>query len=168
LARPRPTKAYDFELIEQRLKMLENKIKLPENKLSCFLSYRFNKRSKAIALELTRFLELLGVNVISGAGYEPRRVNEKVTARLNQPLDFLIYLITEDGESTWTRDELAYALGKGYALIIVVESGIKIDQGLMGNWEYLEYDADHISDAFVGILEALRYIKREKRATQAE
>jgi hypothetical protein len=115
-----------------------------------------------LALELTRFLELLGVNVVTGAGYEPRRVDQKVIARLEQPLDFLIYLITADGESIWTRDELAFSLAKGYALVLLVESGTKIEKGLLGDWEYLEFEGNHIGDSFMGILEALHIYRTGK------
>lgn len=151
-----------IEIIEERLNSLEERLAEGRKQLTCFLSYRFNSRSKAIALELMRFLELLEVNVVSGAGYEPRRVDEKVIARLEQPLDFLIYLITQDGESTWTRDELAYSLAKGYAVVLLVESGAEIGKSLLGNWEYLEFERDHIGNTFVGILEAIHYIKQEK------
>ncbi len=152
--------------IEERLHTLEKKLVENKKQLSCFLSYRFNSRSKALALELSRFLELLGVTVITGAGYEPRRVDQKVITRLEQPLDFLIYLITADGESIWTRDELAFSLAKGYALVLLVESGTKIEKGLLGDWEYLEFEGNHIGDSFVGILEALHFIEREKIADQ--
>jgi hypothetical protein len=151
-----------FKEILQRLELLENKINAKSDELSCFLSYRFSNSSKNIALELTRFLELLGIKVISGVGYEPRKIEEKVMSRLNQPLDFLIYLITKEGESMWTRDELMLALSKGYALVLLVESGADINSGLLGNWEYIEFEKNHIGDTFIGILEALRYIRGEK------
>lgn len=153
-----------IDLIEQRLDEIEQRFTVTNDQLTCFLSYRFSDRSKLYALELTRFLELAGVNVVSGVGYEPRRVTDKVRARLNQPLDFLVYLMTPDGESMWTRDELAVALAKGHAVVLLVEAGAKVEQGLLGNWEYLEFQRDHISDSFVGILEALRFIRRERRS----
>lgn len=129
----------DIVAIEDRLCALEDQLKKDKLQLTCFLSYRFNSRSKALALELTRFLDLLGVKVITGAGYEPRRLNEKVTTRLEQPLDFFIYLITADGESTWTRDELAFSLAKGHAVVLLVESGSRIEKGLLADWEYIEF-----------------------------
>ena len=157
-------KEMEIIAIEERLRALEDHQNQDKQQLSCFLSYRFNSRSKALALELTRFLDLLGVKVITGAGYEPRRLDEKVITRLEQPLDFFIYLIIMDGESTWTRDELAYSLAKGYAVVLLVESGSQIEKGLLGDWEYIEFEGDHIGDSFIGILEALQYIKREKMA----
>lgn len=151
----------EVEAIKERLTKIEEKLIDKEKALSCFLSYRFTSRSKTLALELTRFLELLGSNVISGAGYEPRRLNEKVISRLSQPFDFLIYLITKEGESTWTRDELAVTMGKGFPAILLVESGVEVGKGLLGDWEYLQFQDNHIADTFIGILEALRFIKNK-------
>ena len=67
-----------FQRLERRVTELERRLETTDDKLSCFLTYRFHKHSKVYALELTRFLQLIGVEVVSGAGYEPRRVSDKV------------------------------------------------------------------------------------------
>jgi hypothetical protein len=143
-------------------KTQKNKTRMAPEFLTCFLSYRFNKYSRQIALEVTRFVELLDIRVISGAGYEPKRIEDKVQQRLNQNIDLLIYLITKDGESTWTRDELTYAYARGAAIVILVEEGAQMATGLLGNIEYLPFASGHVSDTYVGILEAMRYVKSEK------
>lgn len=148
--------------LEARVETLENKILELSKSPSCFLSYRFHVRGKALALELSRFLSLLNIKVVSGLGYEPRRVTEKVLNRLKSGHDFFVYLITKDGESTWTRDELAVAFGEGVPVIILVECGAEIGKGLLGDWEYIEFDGDHIGDTFIAILEALDYMKDQK------
>jgi hypothetical protein len=132
-----------------------------ERELRCFLSYRFNSYSKTIAFELMRFLELLGVEVITGKGYEPRNVNEKVLSRLDN-LDFIIYLITKDGESSWTRDEMAVSIGKGYYVVPLLENGSKIDRGILGDIEYIPFDHDHIGDTFISLIEAINFIRKNK------
>ena len=81
---------------------LEDKFQAENRALYCFLSYRFNHRSKIYALELIKFLSLVGVEVTTGANYRPRRVSDKVLSHLDKPLDFVIYLIAKEGESTWT------------------------------------------------------------------
>lgn len=48
----------------------------------CFLSHRFYPHSEAAAAKIQRFLGLLNVEVVTGLGYEPRRISEKVTDRL--------------------------------------------------------------------------------------
>lgn len=151
----------DAEL-EARIEILEAKIQELSRQLSCFLSYRFNPKGKALALELSRFLSLLDIKVISGMGYEPRRITEKVTERLKLGHDFLIYLITNDGESMWTRDELVVSYGSGVPVIILVEKGTSFEKGLLGDWEYVEFEGDHIGDAFISILEAIDFLKEQK------
>lgn len=151
----------DAEL-EARVEILEAKIQELSRQLSCFLSYRFNTKGKTIALELSRFLSLLDIKVVSGMGYEPRRITEKVTERLKLGHDFLIYLITKDGESMWTRDELVVSFSSGVPVIILVEKGSIFEKGLLGDWEYVEFDGDHIGDTFVSILEAIDFLKEQK------
>ena len=127
--------------------------------LRCFISYRFNPKSKALVLELTRFLELLNVDVITGLGYEPRKVSEKVLSRLEN-IDFAIYLITDEGESTWIRDELAVSIGKGYNIIPLVENNAKMENGILGDWEYVPYETNHIGDTFISLIEAINFIRK--------
>lgn len=145
--------------LEARLEILENKIIGLSTGLSCFLSYRFNSKSKGLALELTRFLSLLDVTVKSGFGYEPRKVTEKVLGRLKSGHDFFVYLIANDGESLWTRDELAVAFSDGVPVIILVEKGAEVGKGLLGDWEYIEFDPDHIGDTFIAVVEAINYVR---------
>lgn len=133
---------------------------------SCFLSYRFNKRSKHLALELTRFFELMGIRVISGSSYEPRRIGDKVLERLKANHDLFVYLITNDGESGWTRDELAVAYASGVPVVLLIEAGAKIENGILGDWERIEFDGDHIGDTFIPILEALAFVQEQKRLIQ--
>nr|VFJ71015.1 MAG: hypothetical protein BECKFW1821C_GA0114237_102549 [Candidatus Kentron sp. FW] len=154
--------------IETRLSTLETSLSARQEELTCFLSYRFNVRSKPLALELTRFLELLNIKVISGAGYEPRRVQDKVMARLEQPHDLFISLITADGESAWTRDELGVALGRGHAVILLVEREAQLGEGILGSWERIEFEQDHIGDAFIGIMEAIRFVREERLRQMVE
>lgn len=131
-----------------------------EKKLRCFISHRFNPKSKIIVLELTRFLELLGVEVITGIEYEPRSVSEKILARLEDS-DFTIYLITNEGESTWIRDEMSVSIGKGYLIIPLVENGAEFDKGILGDWQFVPYETDHIGDTFISLIEAINYIRKK-------
>ena len=116
-------------------------------------------------MELSRFLELVGVDVLTGIGYEPRRVSAKVLERLKGSHEFFVYLITKEGESSWTRDELAVAYGSGLPVILLVERGAEISKGLLGDWEYIQFDTDHLGDAYIRVLEALRFIGERKRTS---
>jgi len=130
--------------------------------LSCFLSYRFNGRIKFLAPELSRFFTLLDIKVVSGLGYERRRAAGKASGRQKSGYDFFIYLITAEDEGVWTKEELALTYGEGVPVIILVEKGSKLGKEILGGHEYIEFDADHIGDTFIAILEAINFIKEQK------
>jgi len=153
----------EIQDIRQSIHFIQNQLDINKPKLRCFISYRFTDNSKYKVLELTRFLELIGIEVITGVGYEPRTVSEKVLSKLSNPLDFIIYLLTKDGESTWIRDEMAVAVGKGYSIIPLVEEGVTLEKGILGDLEYIPFD--HISDSYIGILEAINFIKEKRSST---
>ncbi|HMM12323.1 MAG TPA: hypothetical protein PKE03_09555 [Bacteroidales bacterium] len=126
------------ESIESRIEKLENKInsleeKLSNKTLSCFISMRFDEKSKKYLQLLEKFLTLLNINVVTGLSYEPRKVSEKVISRLDKNIDFVLYLITNENESFWTRDELVYGSQKGCFTIPLVEKGAKFNSGIFGD-----------------------------------
>lgn len=131
-------------------------------RLRCFLSFRFNDASEFVALRVQQFLTLLDVEVLTGANYEPRQVSEKVLSKLRQPLDLIVLLITRDGESMWTRDEIGTAIHKGVALVPLIEKGAKLEPGLFADIEYVEFEAGHIGDAFLKLLQAVRFVREQK------
>lgn len=129
-------------------------------RLTCFLSFRFEGHSLEYGRMVKQFLELLGVRVITGQGYEPKPVNEKVRSRLSESLDIIIIIETLDGKSSWTRDEIAKAQNPGIFLIPLVEEGTTFDAGIYGDHEYIQFSEGHISDAFIGLIEGIQYIER--------
>jgi len=87
-------------------------------------------------VKIQQFLALLDVKVASGASYEPRRVSDKVLSKLSESLDFIVVLISGTGESMWTRDEIASVIGRGVAVIPIVEEGANFAPGLFGDLEH--------------------------------
>lgn len=114
------------ERIENRLALIEEKIIDKNKNISCFISMRFDDKSKKYLQNLEKFLTLLIITIVTGLSYEPRKVSEKVISKLDQNIDFVLYLITNENESFWTRDELVYGSQKGYFVIPLVEKGEKI------------------------------------------
>jgi hypothetical protein len=151
-----------------RIEALEDAVLSDARWLRCFLSYRFHAEDELTALRVQQFLALLNVLVLSGANYEPRQVSEKVLSKLTQPLDFIVLLVTGNGESMWTRDEIGTAIHKGMALIPLIERGADFDPGLFADIEYIEFDKGHIGDAFLKLAQAVKFIREQKSRSRNE
>jgi hypothetical protein len=141
---------------ESRLSSLERAASAAP--LRSFISFRFSEGSAAIAREVEQYLAILGVDVVTGFDYEPRRVEDKVRDRLLSGVDFVVYLVTSEGESSWLRDELATATAAGALPVPLVENGSMLDQGLLGNIEYIPFDPGHPGDCWIRLAQAVRYV----------
>lgn len=131
-----------------------------ERDLSCFLSFPFHPPAMAYAQDVQRFLELVGVRVTTGQGYEPKPISEKVRDRLRQSTDVVVLIVVNGPPSMWTRDEIARAQQPGVYLIPLVEIGATFESGIFGDHEYIQFAEGHISDAFIRLLEGLQYVRR--------
>jgi len=151
-----------IEDLEKRLNAVQA-VQHEDVHLVCFLSYRFDAPDAAVATEVERFLRLQGVEVLTGRSYEPRRVEDKVRSRLSQGLDFVVYLLTSSGDSSWLRDEVAEARATQVPVIPLVEQGVEFDQGLFGNLERIEFAKGHIGDVWISLTEALAFIRAARR-----
>jgi hypothetical protein len=147
--------------ISERLAVLERIVLGPNRTLRCFLSYRFTPENEDPARRLHDFLILLGIDVVTGNTYEPRPVSQKVMDRLKDDLDFIVLLIGLDGESFWTRDEIATTKHKMIPLVPIVEDGVIFSSGLFGDLEYVTYAKGHIGDSFFKVLEAVKYVRQQ-------
>jgi len=151
------------ELLVRRIEQLESHVAALEKNaarapLRCFLSFRFSESSSTVAREVEQYLSLLGVQVVSGIEYEPRRVEDKVRDRLLSGVDFVVYLVTSEGESAWLRDELATATAQGAIPVPLVEEGCSLDKGLLGNIEYIPFAPGHPGDCWIRLGQAVRYV----------
>ncbi|MDO9535577.1 MAG: hypothetical protein Q7J85_09690 [Bacillota bacterium] len=158
---------FSDELLERRIDDIESRVTalettVAETPLKCFLSFRFSDTSSAIAREVEQFLSLLGIEVVSGIEYEPRRVEDKVRDRILSGVDFVVYLITSEGESSWLRDELATATAQGAIPIPLIEDGCILEEGLLGNIEYIPFSPGHPGDSWIRLVQAVRYIETVK------
>jgi hypothetical protein len=151
----------EVDQISSRLQAIEDTLFGPRRRLRCFLSYRYRPATEGIAIRLQHFLTLLDVEVITGNAYEPRPISVKVLDRLSGPLDFVILLVDSEGESMWTRDEIASTKNRGIPLIPIVQADTKFEPGIFGDLEYIPYQEGHIGDSFLKILEAIAFIRSQ-------
>jgi len=149
--------------ISERLAVLEKIVLGPSRTLRCFLSYRFTPENEDPARKLHSFLIRLGIDVVTGDTYEPRPVSQKIMGRLDDDLDFIVLLAGGDGESFWTRDEIATAKHKMIPLVPVIEAGGRFEPGLFGDLECVPYEKGHIGDSFLKVLEAVKYIREQHK-----
>lgn len=148
--------------LERRLDAVQT-LQEEDIRLRCFLSYSFTDADAGVAHEVERFLQLQGVEVLTGRSYEPRRVEDKVRSRLGSALDFVVYLVTASGDSSWLRDEGSEARAAGIRVIPLVEEGAKFEAGLFGNVEYIPFAAGHVGDVWIALVEALAFIRAGRR-----
>jgi hypothetical protein len=132
-------------------------------KLRCFISFRFDDHSKALALELREFLELVEVEFVSGLGFEPRSVSEKVLARLSGKLDLFVIIHSETGDSAWLNQEIGVARAREIPIVVLREGDAPYDPGLLGDTEYIQFPQGSISKAHVPLLQALRFVRESRR-----
>jgi hypothetical protein len=150
-----------YDRTETILEQFETSEGKPRKRLKCFVSFRFDDHSKALGFELREFLELIGVEFVSGLGYEPRAISEKVLDRLTGELDIFIVIHSSTGDSAWLNQEIGIAKGRKLPILILREETSETDLGMLEGAEYLLFPDNNISKAFVGILQALNFIKKE-------
>lgn len=152
-----------FKKLEERIKLIEENLDKNNIKLTCFISMKFDSKSENYFQILEKFLTLLDINVITGQSYEPRKVSEKVLSKLENNIDFVLYLITGESESFWTRDELVIGSQKGYYSIPLVEKGSKFTGGIFSDLEYIEFEVNSIESAFIKLIEGIKFIANNKK-----
>jgi len=148
-----------YDKVEAVLQRIEASQSAATSALRCFVSFRFDEHSKALAFELREFLELTGVQFVSGLGFEPRSISAKVLERLQEPLDLFIVIYSTSGDSPWLNQEIGVARGRNLPILVLQEEGAQIESGLLGDTEHLFFSHGTISKAFVGILQALSYVR---------
>jgi len=130
-------------------------------KLRCFISFKFDDDRTATQVErLKRLLTAVHTEWVTGEQYEPRRVEDKVKAKLRADIDFIIAVITKAGASTWLRDELADAEARGLSVVVLLEDGATFDKGIHGTLEYIPYKLV-IDQTFIAVLEGINYIRAD-------
>ncbi|MGA2206706.1 MAG: hypothetical protein ABSG10_08235 [Terracidiphilus sp.] len=158
---PKDPFVLDVENIESRVLALEKAAKGVERTLRCFVSFKFDDaRTVAQVDRLKRLLAAVHIEWVTGEQFEPRRIEDKVKARLRADLDFIIAVISKAGESKWIRDELADANSRGLSVVVLLEEGASFDKGIFGTLEYIPYDLA-IEQTFPALLEGVDFIRAE-------
>ena len=126
-----------------------------------FVGQSFAAADERVNRTVHRFLEAVGLKVITGEKPTAGSVSAKVRARI-EGADIFVGVFTrrerisrrqEWSTSAWVVDEKAYALAKDKKLILVKEQGVQSIGGLQGDYEYLEFARDQLEDLVLALLQ---------------
>jgi hypothetical protein len=165
---PKVAEEVKVEKLESRVLALEKAAKNVERTLRCFISFKFDDDQTITQVDrLKRLLAVVHIERVTGEQFEPRRIEDKVKAKLRADVDFIIAVISKAGESKWIRDEIADANARGLWVVILLENGATFDKGIFGTLEYIQYDLA-IDQTFVALLEGINFIKAEVSTRASE
>ena len=151
----------DLEELESRIAVLEKASLAGERRLRSFISFKFDDAATTAQVErLKRFLSALGIEWVTGEQFEPRRIEDKVKAKLRADVHFIIAVVSKAGESQWIRDEISDANARELWVILLLQDGVTFDKGIFGTLEYIPYDRV-IDETFLRLLEGINFIKAE-------
>ena len=123
-----------------------------------FIAHRFDERGQEADSKVARFLELLGFRVVTGRGFAPTPIAEKVKGRLTSQA-IVIAILTTGDDSTWLVQESLLANLGGKPLFLLKEEGTSFKPGLLADVEYIPFESHAIEKAFIPLLEGLRELK---------
>ncbi len=120
-----------------------------------FLAHAFDDIGRSYAHQITRFLNLLGFQVVSGEGFSPERVSSKVRRRLTEQ-ELVIAIVSRDEDVTWITQEIATANAVDKPLFLLILEGLALKPGILGDLEYVRFLDKQLSGAFAAVLEGLQ------------
>lgn len=124
-------------------------------KRTAFIAHSFDQKGKSYAYELSKFLRLIGFEVLTGEGYSPESISKKVKRRLASQ-EVVIIIASEAENATWIIQEAAGATFTDKPVIMLIEKGIQLKPGILGDHEYIEFQEDNISTTFMPVIEGLQ------------
>jgi hypothetical protein len=128
----------------------------------CFVSFHFDEHGAALAYELRDFLEIIGIQFVSGQGYEPRPVSSKVLSRLDHKIDLFIVIFSREENVDWLQQEVGIAKGRGIPIMVLVEGEVRFASGILADHEYVRFPVGTISKAFFPLIQALRFLENSQ------
>ena len=137
----------------------------PSSKSTVFLSYPFDDRNDWIKHCVPPLLRLYGCKVLTGDKYKGQEIKTEVAKDITRS-NVLVAFVTKQEKlaaggwttSAWVLQETGFACGKGIPVVLVVEDGVDVLGGILGNIGIIKLDAD--SEAFLAFTELRSTIKR--------
>ena len=130
--------------------------------MKVFVGYGYNERDQWIEERVFPILRCVGFTVVHGKDMHGQQLQPEVMKRLDQADAAIGFFTIRAGSAEagfnshiWVRDEMLYALGKGKPIIPVREEGVVLQEGLLGNRQYVPLSQDDrlacVSDLLVAL-----------------
>jgi hypothetical protein len=126
-----------------------------------FIGQSFAPADRGPNTIVERFLTASGIQVVTGERPSAGSVSAKVRTRI-ESCDLFVGIFTrrqrigrkqEWTTSAWVVDEKAYAFAKEKRLILIREVGVQSIGGLQGDYEYLEFSRDDMTELVIKLVE---------------
>lgn len=128
---------------------------LPTNpKRTVFIAHRFDTAGQDAADRVARYLSLLGFQCVTGRGYAPGSVADKVKTRL-QSQSIVVAIFTPGDEATWLVQESILSHVQGKPLVLLKESSADFKPGLLADHEFILFSSGRVEQTFIPLLEGL-------------
>jgi hypothetical protein len=129
-----------------------------------FVGQSFAPKDERVNRTVHRFLEAVGIEVVTGEPPTAGSVSAKVRGRIESAEVFVGIFTRRDrisgrrewSTSAWVVDEKAYALAKDKKLVLIKEQGVQSIGGLQGDYEYLEFERSELQDLVLSLLQTFR------------
>ncbi len=122
-----------------------------------FIAHRFDSTGQEAAERVALFLTMLGFECVTGRGYAPGSISEKVKSRL-QAQALVVVILTPGEDSTWLIQESLLSNLVGKPLILIKEASSAFKPGLLADHEFISFSSPRIEQVFIPLLEGLRAI----------
>jgi hypothetical protein len=133
-----------------------------EKSMRVFVGFGYNARDHWIETQVFPILKSLGFTVVDGKGLHGQELQEGVKSRIDQSDAIIGFFTIRDGQGDadfnshlWVRDETVYAAAKSKLILPVLEQGVRVPRGLLGDRQHIPLRPDDRLACVVELVEAL-------------
>jgi hypothetical protein len=142
--------------------------------MKVFVGFGYNERDRWIEEQVFPVLQCMGFTVVSGEDMHGEILQQGVKTRIDQSDAAVGFLTLREGQGEadfnshiWVRDELVHASAKDKPIVPVVEQGVRVPTGLLGDRQYIPLRQEDRLACVAELVRALghRNIRRLKLET---
>jgi hypothetical protein len=146
--------------------------KMYRGKECAFIITGFGEEYRRCAEVLADILKTFDMDSIFGEGFGGGGIAEGVRAKLESST-FVIALMTRGTQvaenvwepRTWLREELAWSDARGKDALILVEDGVSLSGGILGDVETLRFNADRFTEVLPAFIRNLKSLLNRRYLT---